>query len=83
MAATASVAGWASAAVRGAGLAGVVEVGAAAVDPPAGDVPAALPGLDRLGGDTELCGDLVEREHAVRLGVARGGRGCRGCGTAG
>ena len=60
--------GWAglvaSAAVRRAGLAGVVEVGAAAVDPPAGDVSASLPDLDRLGGDAELGGDLVEREHA-------------------
>src|SRR6266545_3769941 len=54
----------ASAAIRGSVLAGVVEVGAAAVDPPSGDVPAALPGLDRLGADAELFGDLVEREHA-------------------
>ena len=56
--------GLALAAVRGPGLAGVVEVGAAAVDPPAGDVPSALPDFDRLGGDTELLGDLPEREHA-------------------
>ena len=54
----------ASAAVGWAVLAGVVEVGAAAVDPPAGDVPSALPDLDRLGADAELGGDLVEREHA-------------------
>ena len=52
----------ASAGVRWAGLAGVVEVGAAAVDPPAGDVSASLPDLDRLGGDAELGGDLVERD---------------------
>ena len=54
----------ASAAVGWAVLAGVVEVGAAAVDPSAGDVPSALPDLDRLGADAELGGDLVEREHA-------------------
>ena len=42
----------------------MVEVGAATVDPPAGDVSASLPDLDRLGGDAELGGDLVEREHA-------------------
>ena len=47
-----------------AALTGVIEVGAAAVDPPAGDVPAPLPDLDRLGGDSELGGDLLEREHA-------------------
>ena len=46
--------GCASAAVCGSGLAGVVEVGAATVDPSAGDVSAALPDLDRLGGDAEL-----------------------------
>lgn len=57
---------WGGGGRRGAGLAGVVEVGAAAVDPPAGDVPAALPDLDRLGGDAELRGDLFEREHACR-----------------
>ena len=54
----------ASAGVRRSGLAGVVEVGAATVDPSAGDVSASLPDLDRLGGDAELGGDLVEREHA-------------------
>jgi transposase len=54
----------ASAAVQRPGLAGVVEVFAAAVDPPAGDLPAALPDLDRLTGDAELCGDLLECEHA-------------------
>jgi len=54
----------ASAAVRGSGLAGVVEVGAAAVDPSAGDVAVALPDLDGGGGDAELRGDLLEREHA-------------------
>src|ERR1035437_816628 len=54
----------ASAAAGWAGRAGGVEVGAAAVDPPAGDVPSPLPDLDRVGGDAELCGDLVEREHA-------------------
>jgi hypothetical protein len=53
------------AAVGRAVLAGVVEVEAASVDPPAGDVPAALPGLDRVGGDAELCGDLIECEHAL------------------
>jgi hypothetical protein len=39
-------------------------MGAATVDPPAADVSASLPDLDRLGGDAELGGDLVEREHA-------------------
>ena len=39
-------------------LAGVVEVGAAAVDPAAGDLSAVLPALDRAGGDAELLGDL-------------------------
>jgi transposase len=47
-----------------AGLAGVVEVFAAKVDPPTGYVSASLPDLDRLRGDAELGGDLVEREHA-------------------
>ena len=54
-----------SPAVWGSVLAGVVEVGASAVDPPAGDVSSALPGLDRVGGDAELAGDLLECEHAL------------------
>ena len=53
------------AAVGGSFLAGVVEVGASTVDPPAGDVPSVLPELDRLGGHAELLGDLIEREHAL------------------
>jgi transposase len=53
-----------SAGVRRAGLAGVVEVFAAKVDPSAGDVAPSLPDLDRLGGDAELRGDLLECEHA-------------------
>jgi hypothetical protein len=55
----------ASAAVWRALLAGVVEVGAAAVDPVAGGVAAALPDLDCLRADAELLGDLVEGEHAL------------------
>ena len=55
---------WGGGGRRGAGLAGVVEVGAAGVDPPAGDVPSAVPDLQCLGGDAELRGDFVEREHA-------------------
>ena len=54
----------ASAAIGRAGLTGVVEVFAAKVDPTAGDVAASLPDLDRLDGDAELGGDLLEREHA-------------------
>ena len=54
----------ASPAVEGAALAGVVEVGASTVDPAAGDVPSALPDLDRLGADAELFGDLIECQHA-------------------
>jgi hypothetical protein len=46
-------------------LAGVVEVGASSVDPSAGDVALVLPVLDRVGGDAELAGDLIEREHAL------------------
>ena len=57
--------GLALAAVRWVALARVVEVGASSVDPPAGDVPSVLPAFDRVGGDAELFGDLLEREHAV------------------
>ena len=56
--------GRAAAAVGRSVLAGVVEVGAAAVDPLAGDVSSSLPDLDRLGADAELVGGLFEREHA-------------------
>ena len=55
---------WGGGGRRGAGLAGVVEVGAAAVDPPAGDVPSSVPDLQCLGADAELRGDLFECEHA-------------------
>ena len=61
-------------AVGRAGLAGVVEVEAAAVDPAAGDVAAALPDLDRVGGDAELRGDLLEREHPLGAEAVAVGR---------
>src|ERR1035437_8919504 len=54
----------ASAAVGWAVLAGVVEVGAGAGGPAGRGGASPLPDLDRVGGDAELCGDLVEREHA-------------------
>src|SRR5680860_272737 len=50
--------------VGGTGLAGVVEVLAAAVDAPPGEGSAALPAFDGGRGDAELVGDLIDGEHA-------------------
>ena len=53
-----------TAAGGGAGLAGVVEAGAAAFGLPAGDQAELVPSFDGEGVDAELVGQLVQGEHA-------------------
>ena len=54
------------AAVDGAHLPGVIQTLTTSVGAPAGDVTAPLPDLDGLWRDSELCGDLFQREHPSR-----------------